>query len=117
MQKTFADATAWQVTDPEIMDMDRYLSSANAPDFEEDARLCIASGARHMVLNCANLGYVTGAGLRSFLNIARMMRDVEGRLSIAGLKDQPKEMFYACGLNAFIPSLDEKQNLTAVQAA
>jgi anti-anti-sigma factor len=103
MQQTFADASIWQVTEPEIMDMDKYLSSANAPDIEEDARLCIASGAREMVLNCANLTYMTGAGLRALLNIAQMMQEAEGTLWVAGLKGQPQEIFHACGMEAFIP--------------
>ncbi|MDR3424507.1 MAG: STAS domain-containing protein [Alphaproteobacteria bacterium] len=97
----------WRVTEPAIMDTDRYLSSANAPDIEEDARLCIQSGARDMILNCAPLSYVTGAGLRAFLNIAALMQRVGGNIAIQGLKGQPLEFFQASGLDSVIPTLDE----------
>lgn len=94
---------AWRVTEPEIMEMDRYLSSANAPDVEEDVRLCIASGARDMILDCAQLGYLTGAGARLFLNAARMMKDVGGALRVGNLSGQPRDLFMACGLDVFVP--------------
>ena len=100
-------STPWLVTDPGIMETDRYLSSANAPDLEEDVRLCIQSGARNMVLNCASLAYLTAAGLRAFLTIARMMQDVEGALSIQGLKGQPRAIFNAAGMDAFLPVMDD----------
>jgi anti-anti-sigma factor len=96
----------WQVTEPEILDTDKYLSSANAPDFEEDARLCIESGARDMILNCAEMTYATGAGLRAFLNIARIMQAAGGSLAVQGLKGQPRDMFMACGMDTMIPSKD-----------
>jgi len=56
-----------------------------------------------MVLNCTNLTYATGAGLRAFLNIARMMQAVGGTLSVQGLKGQPREIFHACGMDRMIP--------------
>ena len=112
-----ADATFWQVNEPEIMDTDKYLSSANAPDIEEDARLCINSGARAMILNCANLTYATGAGLRAFLNIARMMQSVGGTLTIQGLSGQPRDIFHACGLDTMIPASDVATISSAAQVA
>lgn len=101
-----ADAV-WQVTEPEIMDTDKYLSSTNAPDIEEDIRLCIESGARNMILNCESLTYATGAGLRMVLNVARMMQNAGGKFSVKGLKGQPREIFHACGLDAVVPDADE----------
>jgi len=103
MQQPFE---TWHVTEPEIMDTDKYLSSANAPDLEEDARLCIESGARAMILNCSAMSYATGAGMRAFLNIARMMQNAGGTLAVKGLKGQPREIFHACGMDAMIPSKD-----------
>lgn len=103
----YHDSAAWHITEPGIMDTDRYLSSANAPDFEEDVRLCIESGARHMVLNCAPLTYITSAGLRSFLTIASMMEKVGGEVSVQGLSGQPLEMFHAVGMDSIVPFADE----------
>ncbi len=97
------------------MDTDKYLSSANAPDFEEDARLCIQSGARAMILNCAALTYATGAGMRAFLNIARMMQEAGGILSVQNLSGQPRDIFHACGMDTMIAMEDEASLLSGMQ--
>lgn len=106
--------TPWHVTDAEVMDTDRYLSNANAPDFEEDVRLCIQSGARAMILNCAALTYMTGAGLRAFLNIVRMMSLVGGHVAVQSLRGQPREIFFACGMENMLPDNDEDVERPAV---
>jgi anti-anti-sigma factor len=111
-----ADTATWNIPGPEIMDTDKYLSSTNAPDLEEDVRLCIASGAREMILNCEALSYMTGAGVRAFLNIARMMNEADGSLRIKGLTGQPREIFTACGIDALIPSVDKIENIASIQA-
>jgi len=95
------------------MDTDTYLCSANAPDIEEDMRLCIQSGARRMILNCAPLKYATSAGLRAFLGIAREMYAVGGTVQIKGLKSQPRELFFACGLDSVIPLVKEETRFPA----
>jgi len=111
------DLPSWTVTEPEIMELDKYLSGTNAPDLEEDVRLCIASGAREMIMDCSNLGYMTGAGARAFLMIARMMDDVGGKLSVRNLNGQPLDIFTACGLNGFIPTTDQTFNISGARVA
>ena len=110
------DTSAWHVTEPGILDMDRYLSSANAPDIEEDAALCIQSGARTLVLNCSMLTYMTSAGLRVFLGIARKMYAAGGSLLIRGLKGQPRALFFACGMDSVVPLVKEETRFPALRA-
>ncbi len=110
------DTDAWRVTEPGILDVDRYLSSANAPDLEEDAALCIQSGARMMVLNCNMLTYMTGAGLRAFLGIARKMYATGGSVLIKGLKGQPRALFFACGMDSVVPLVKEETRFPALRA-
>ena len=116
MQQT-NDLTPWQITEPEIMELDRYLSSANSPDVEEDLRLCIASGAREMILECKQLGYMTGAGARVLMNAARLMNDAGGKMMVRNLAGQPRDLFTACGLGAFIPSADAMSDMSGERVA
>ena len=116
IMQQLTEIQSWRVTGPEIMDTDRYLSSANAPDIEEDVRLCIQSGAREMILNCAPMTYMTAAGLRAFLNMARLMRQAGGTLSVQGLNGQPRELFYASAMDTMIPVADEI-GMPVIQAA
>ncbi len=95
------------------METDRYLSSANAPDIVEDLRLCVDSGARRMIVNCAPLKYATAAGLRAFLDVARHMYDAGGTVLIKGLQGQPREIFFASGMDAIIPLVKEETRFPA----
>jgi anti-anti-sigma factor len=107
----------WPVTEPEIMDADRYLSGANAPELEEDISLCIQSGARSMILDCSRLTYMTSAGLKTFLNIARKMYAVDGTIFIKGLKGQPRQLYFACGMDAVLPLVKEERRSPALRRA
>ncbi len=101
--------SAWPVMEPEIMDTDRYLTGANAPEFEEDISLCIQSGARSMILDCSRLTYMTCAGLRVFFGIARKMYAAGGTLFIKGLKGQPRQLYFACGMDVVVPLVKEER--------
>jgi anti-anti-sigma factor len=103
------------VTEPEIMDTDRYLSGTNAPDLEEDAVLCIESGARSMILNCSLLSYMTSSGLRAFLTIASKMYAAGGSVLIKGLKGQPRALFFACGMDVVVPLVKEETRFPALR--
>jgi anti-anti-sigma factor len=115
VQQAF-DMNPWRVTEPEIMDTDRYLSAANAPDIEEDVTLCIQSGARSMIINCAKLTYMTTSGVRMFLGIARKMCAVGGYILIKGLKGQPRQLYFACGMDVAIPLVKEETRSPSLRA-
>lgn len=98
-----AHALVHDFPEPGVMEITRYLDSASAREVEEDVSLCIQSGAREMVLDCSKLHYITGAGMRAILAMARDMQAVQGRLAVCNLQPQVHEMFEACGYNRLIP--------------
>ncbi len=101
------DTVEWRVTEPWVMSTDKYLSSSNAPEIEEDVRLCLGSGADALTLDCASLVYMTGAGVRALLNMAHMARQENCAFSLKNLRGQPRDIFCACGTEAFIPVKDD----------
>ncbi|MDD3370703.1 MAG: STAS domain-containing protein [Alphaproteobacteria bacterium] len=105
----------WPVIEPEIMEADRYLSGANAPELEEDISLCIQSGARSMILDCSRLTYMTSAGLRAFLAIAQKMYAVDGTIFIKGLRGQPRQLYFACGMDVVLPLVKEERRSPALR--
>ena len=105
MQDTSNNAI-WRVTQPWTMQTDKYLSSENAPEIEENVRLCLTSGADALVLDCAPLVYMTSAGLRAVLAMAHRAKQQNSHFSVKNLSGQPSEIFHACGADAFIASND-----------
>ena len=101
------DTVAWRVTEPWTMSTDKYLSSSNAPEIEEDVRLCLASGPDALTLDCTSLVYMTGTGVRTLLNLARMARQENCAFLLKNLRGQPHDIFCACGADAFVPVKDD----------
>ena len=116
MQDTL-DSSSWRVTEPWTMNTDKYLCSSNAPDLEEDVRLCLTSGADALTLDCTSLVYMTGAGVRSLLNMARMAKQENSVFSLKNLHGQPRDIFRACGTDAFITLNDTASAHPHIQVA
>lgn len=109
-------ATHWSPSEADVMEITGRLDDGTAHAVGEDVRLCIESGARRMVLDCRDLTYISGAGLRAMLDMARAMQDAEGRLVVCDLQPQVEEMFEACGFNAFIPVYGDQSDAVAALA-
>ncbi len=105
------------VPGPEIMEVSGYLDSNTAPQVEEDVMLCIQSGAREMILDCAKLNYITGAGMRAMLTMSRAMQAVEGRFGVCALQPQVKAMLEACGYDRIIPLYESRDDAIATITA
>jgi len=94
---------AWIPAEPDVMELEGRLDTSTAPAVEEDARLCIQSGARRMVLDCRNLFFISGIGLQTILTLAHAMQKAGGRLILCNLQPQVREMVDASGLEDFVP--------------
>ena len=99
---TMQNTQVWNNAMTEVMEIPAYLDNSTAIYFEEDALLCITSGARDMVLDASKLDYLTAGGTRALMAIAKAMKEMEGTLSIRNLRDQARDMFNACGLPLII---------------
>ena len=74
-----------------------------AAQIESDILERIAHGAHEIILDCAELSFLTGAGLRSLLGLAKTLHDKEIGLAVTGLRPQARAIFMACGYDAWIP--------------
>jgi anti-anti-sigma factor len=111
-----AVAESWIPSEPDVMDIEGRLDSGTAPIVEEDVLLCIQSGARRMVLDCGSLFYISGAGLRTILTLARAMQKAGGSFAVCGLQPHIQEMFAGCGFEAFITVYRSRSDALAALA-
>jgi anti-anti-sigma factor len=93
------------------------LDSGTAKSFEEDALLCIESGAHEMVFDGTQLSYISGAGLRAVLSLARAMQETQGRLAACNLQPQVEEMFDVSGIDVLVPVYQTRDEAFAALAA
>ena len=78
------------------------LDSASSPALERQAFDCIDAGARLLLIDFVGLDYISSAGLRAALAVAKRMSAAGGRLALCSLSPQVAEVFEISGVDAII---------------
>jgi anti-anti-sigma factor len=75
------------------------LDSASGPAFEKDLLSRIDEGRRRLLLDFAELQYISSAGLRIVLLAAKKMKGAGGKLALCSLNPQIAEVFEISGFS------------------
>ena len=89
-----------------VLRVEGRLDTLATVEFEAEWRQCYSAGARRLVLDFAELTYISSSGLGSVVALAKLLGDAGGGLSIAGLRGVVKEVFAISTLDRVIPVLD-----------
>jgi anti-anti-sigma factor len=76
------------------------IDTTTSPAVEDALRRVVDSGARTIVIDFANVDYISSAGLRVLLVLAKRMRDLQGRLVLCSLGGPVRQVFQLAG---FLP--------------
>ena len=82
------------------------LDALSAPEFEKALLELIDNGEHTIILDFSELDYISSAGLRSILVVAKRMEVEKGELSVATLKEEVKQVFDLSGFSSFVPVFD-----------
>lgn len=69
------------------------MGEVTAPAFEEKMREFIAHEEKKFVVDLGELEYISSAGLRSILAIAKLLKDKSGTIVLSGLTGSVKDVF------------------------
>lgn len=75
------------------------LDTDSASDFELAVQDLQAAGAKHFVVDFGKVNYVSSAGLRVLLALAKQTEGGAGSLRLAGLNPQVKQVFDVAGFS------------------
>ena len=64
---------------------------------EEAIGRSVDEGARDLVIDFLDVEYISSAGLRVFLVLAKRMRDLQGRLVLCGMPEPVRQVFRLAG--------------------
>ena len=92
--------------DRAILAVEGRLDTVSAPDFENQIQQLISRGESRFVLDLADLEYVSSAGLRSILVLAKEAKALGGDVSCCRLKGLVKQVFDVSGFPSMIPVFD-----------
>ena len=79
------------------------IDGVNARDFEEAMKKAINSDDSTVVIDLEGLSYISSAGLRVILLIAKTLRKRNAELILCSLSDPIREVFEISGFDKIIP--------------
>lgn len=79
------------------------LDATTAADADRRLAALVAAGARQVVLDLAAVEYVSSAGLRVLLTIAKRLQQAQGKLVLASPTPQTRQILDMAGFSALIP--------------
>src|SRR5690606_19917254 len=89
------------------------INSANASEIEHSLLAWLEDGAGKWVLDMSGVEYISSAGLRVVLLIAKRLKQNGGRLVLCSLQPHVKEVFDISGFLAILDVADSRD--TAIQ--
>ena len=99
-----------------ILGLQGRVDASNAASLEEKVLQLIDGGERRLVIDMAQLEYISSAGLRVFLLTAKRLSKVNGKLALSALKHQVREVFDIAGFSSIFQICQNQHDaLSAVQ--
>ena len=83
-----------------VVSVDGRIDAVTAPDFEKSLSGFIAAGETVLVINLSALEYISSAGLRSILAIAKLLKTKGGKIIFSSLKGTVKDVFKISGFGS-----------------
>jgi len=96
-----------------IVCLEGRLDSNTAPDFEKRLLDDLDPTAAPLVLDFSGLDYVSSAGLRIVLLVAKRMSAGKGKMVLCALKDNVREVFAISGFLKFLQVCDSREQALA----
>lgn len=85
------------------------IDATTAPMLEQCVEESMGENRNILVLNMAELGYISSAGLRVVLQAAKDLKARQGDLLLAGLQGSVKDIFEMSGFLSIFKSFDTEE--------
>ena len=102
-----------QVDGMTVVDMVGRLDTSTSGDAYDQMVGIAKSGVTKVVLNLDKMEYVSSAGLRVFLTVAKLLKSSMGELKICHANGVVKEVLEVSGFNHLIDIYDEEKDAIA----
>jgi anti-sigma B factor antagonist len=93
-----------------ILALNGFLDAHTAPDFENSVQQELDAGHVRLIADCANLTYISSAGLGVFMTFIEEIRAAGGDLKICNLTPKVAQVFEILGFQSIfdiVPTVDE----------
>jgi len=92
-----------KVNDVAIVEIKGRLDVTTASDLEQVFTKLLSENQNKVLVECRELEYISSAGLRVLLNVAKQYNKVSGQIMLAGLSQNVKQVFEISGFTSIFP--------------
>ena len=85
------------------------MDVVTAPNYEVECNKWIDRGENLLVVDLGGLEYISSAGLRSILVVAKKVKSKKGEICFCNASDMVKEVFSFSGFSSMFPMCDSLQ--------
>jgi anti-anti-sigma factor len=89
------------------------LDAVTAPLFDRQVEEALPARAARVLVTCGGLDYISSAGLRSILALAKKLQNRGGRLALSDLHGPVREVFEMAGLYSMLRIYDTEATARA----
>ena len=86
-----------------VMEVKGRLDAVTSPKLEEECLALIDRGEKTLVMDLGGVEYISSAGLRTILVLARKLDGSGGQIRFCGLKGMVQEVFSISGFTSLFP--------------
>ena len=92
------------------------LDVMGAPELETSCKKLIAEGAKQLLLDMASVEYISSAGLRTLLVLAKAMKIADGTLVLCNLTSAVREVMEISGFDTILSVTPDRSSAMALFA-
>ncbi len=96
-----------------VASLEGQLNSSNAAGLESQMLGLVDGGEHQWVLDFSRLDYISSAGLRVILMLAKRLRGCQGRLVLCHLQPQVREVFDISGFLSILTAVGTREEACA----
>ena len=89
------------------------IDGSNAVEFEAAIRAAIMESDRAVIMDFEKLSYISSAGLRVILLVAKFLQNRDTKLVLCSLSDPVREVFEISGFDKILPVLPTRADALA----
>jgi anti-sigma B factor antagonist len=86
-----------------VLEIKGRIDAVTATKLEEEGRSWIDRGEKNLVMDLGGVEYISSAGLRAILLLARRLNGSGGMIRFCGLSGMVQEVFSISGFNSLFP--------------
>ncbi len=93
-----------------VVSIEGRMDAVTAPEFEKKVIDLISKGEKTFVVNFVELEYISSAGLRSILALAKKLKEQAGKILLTGVRGSVEEVFKISGFSSMFKMFDSEES-------